>query len=212
MLYTDYSLLILKSAGFSRGLPAGGGSRAGPPCSRTHAGLMCRVRTGPSIFLQRAARGRRGGRKPRRAEEPRVRMAYTLYVDQQLSVVDVCQTLRISQATFYRYVALGRRAAEGLESSPGRYERRGPNMASPGPGPMCSARNCLRFHRKSLRARCARYAAPPGDAKKRDHAGAQGFSSCSLPPQVTAIAHGSIDPLLRRHPQRSGRGLAPVGK
>ena len=41
-------------------------------------------------------------------------MAYTMYVDQQLSVVDVCQTLRISQATFYRYVALGRRAAEEL--------------------------------------------------------------------------------------------------
>jgi DNA invertase Pin-like site-specific DNA recombinase len=61
------------------------------------------------------ARGRKGGRKPRRAEEPRVRMAYTLYVDQQLSVVDVCQTLRISQVTFYRYVALGRRAAEELE-------------------------------------------------------------------------------------------------
>jgi len=60
------------------------------------------------------ARGRKGGRKPRRAEEPRVRMAYTMYVDQQLSVVDVCQTLRISQATFYRYVALGRRAAEEL--------------------------------------------------------------------------------------------------
>jgi DNA invertase Pin-like site-specific DNA recombinase len=60
------------------------------------------------------ARGRKGGRKPRRAEEPRVRMAYTRYVDQQLSVVDVCQTLRISQATFYRYVALGRRAAEEL--------------------------------------------------------------------------------------------------
>jgi DNA invertase Pin-like site-specific DNA recombinase len=60
------------------------------------------------------ARGRKEGRKPRRAEEPRVRMAYTLSVDQQLSVVDVCQTLRISQATFYRYVALGRRAAEEL--------------------------------------------------------------------------------------------------
>jgi DNA invertase Pin-like site-specific DNA recombinase len=60
------------------------------------------------------ARGRKGGRTPRRAEEPRVRMAYTRYVDQQLSVVDVCQTLRISQATFYRYVALGRRAAEEL--------------------------------------------------------------------------------------------------
>jgi DNA invertase Pin-like site-specific DNA recombinase len=60
------------------------------------------------------ARGKKGGRTPRRAEEPRVRMAYTMYVDQQLSVADICQTLRISQATFYRYVALGRRAAEGV--------------------------------------------------------------------------------------------------
>lgn len=61
------------------------------------------------------ARGRTGGRKPRRADEPRVRMAYTMYVDQHLSVADICQTLRISQATFYRYVVLGRRAAEELE-------------------------------------------------------------------------------------------------
>jgi DNA invertase Pin-like site-specific DNA recombinase len=67
---------------------------------RTRAGLAAR------------ARGRTGGRRPRQAEEPRVRMAYTMYVDQQLSVADICQTLRISQATFYRYVALGRRAAE----------------------------------------------------------------------------------------------------
>ena len=60
------------------------------------------------------ARGKQGGRKPRCADEPRVRMAYTMYVDQRLTVADICQTLRISQATFYRYVTLGRRAADGL--------------------------------------------------------------------------------------------------
>jgi DNA invertase Pin-like site-specific DNA recombinase len=49
------------------------------------------------------ARGKQGGRKPRHAEEPRVRMAYTMYVDQHLSVTAICQTLRISQAMFYRY-------------------------------------------------------------------------------------------------------------
>src|SRR5499433_4533278 len=59
------------------------------------------------------ARGKKGGRQPRHAGEPRVRMAYTMYVDQRLSVADICQTLRISQATFYRYVALGKRVAEG---------------------------------------------------------------------------------------------------
>ena len=61
------------------------------------------------------ARGRKGGRKPRSAGEPQVHMAYAMYVDQRLSVAEICQTLRISQATFYRYVALGRRAAEALE-------------------------------------------------------------------------------------------------
>lgn len=58
------------------------------------------------------ARGKKGGRQPRHADEPRVRMAYTMYVDQRLSVADICQTLRISQATFYRYVALGKRVPE----------------------------------------------------------------------------------------------------
>jgi DNA invertase Pin-like site-specific DNA recombinase len=54
------------------------------------------------------ARGRRGGRKPLQADHPRVRMAYTMYADQSLTIPDICRTLRISQATFYRYVALGR--------------------------------------------------------------------------------------------------------
>jgi DNA invertase Pin-like site-specific DNA recombinase len=67
----------------------------------THAGLAAAH-----------ARGKNGGRTPRHAEEPHVRMGYTMYVDQSLSVRDICRVLRISQATFYRYVALDRRAAE----------------------------------------------------------------------------------------------------
>jgi DNA invertase Pin-like site-specific DNA recombinase len=59
------------------------------------------------------ARGKHGGRTPRHADEPRVRTAYTMYIDQRLTIAEICQTLRISQATFYRYVALGKRAAEG---------------------------------------------------------------------------------------------------
>ena len=68
---------------------------------RTHAGLAVA-----------RARGKKGGRTPLRAEEPRVRMAYTMSVDQSLTVRDICRVLRISQATFYRYVALGRQAVE----------------------------------------------------------------------------------------------------
>ena len=59
------------------------------------------------------ARGKHGGRTPRHADEPRVRTAYTMYIDQRLTITEICQTLRISQATFYRYVVLGKRAAEG---------------------------------------------------------------------------------------------------
>jgi DNA invertase Pin-like site-specific DNA recombinase len=57
-------------------------------------------------------RGKQGGRKPLQPEEPRVKMAYTLYGDRRLTVVDICRTLRISPATLYRYVALSRRAAD----------------------------------------------------------------------------------------------------
>jgi DNA invertase Pin-like site-specific DNA recombinase len=70
---------------------------------RTHAG-----------FAVARARGKKGGRIPRRAEEPRVRMAYTMYRDQSLTVPAICRVLRLSQTTFYRYVALGRHAAKTM--------------------------------------------------------------------------------------------------
>jgi DNA invertase Pin-like site-specific DNA recombinase len=72
---------------------------------------LIQERTQAGLAVARA-RGKKGGRIPRRAEEPRVRMAYTMYLAQSLTVQDICRVLRISQATFYRYVALGRRAAK----------------------------------------------------------------------------------------------------
>jgi len=73
---------------------------------------LIQERTRAGLAVARA-RGKKGGRTPLGAEEPRVRMAYTMYADQSLSVLDICHVLRISQATFYRYVALGRQAAHG---------------------------------------------------------------------------------------------------
>ena len=70
---------------------------------RTHAGLAAA-----------RARGRRGGRKPLQADHPRVRMAYTMHADKSLAVPDICRTLHISQATFYRYVALSRLAEHDM--------------------------------------------------------------------------------------------------
>jgi DNA invertase Pin-like site-specific DNA recombinase len=65
------------------------------------------------------ARGKHGGRQPLRPDDPRVRMAYTMYGDPRLTVADICRTLRISPATFYRYVALGRRAADHTSANGG---------------------------------------------------------------------------------------------
>ena len=70
---------------------------------RTRAGL-----------LAARARGKIGGRRPVRPDNPRVQMAYALYTAQRLTAAEICQALRISPATFYRYVALGRRTAEGM--------------------------------------------------------------------------------------------------
>ena len=58
------------------------------------------------------ARGKHGGRRPLRADAPQVCMAQTLATDRRVSVPEICRSLRISRATFYRYVALARQAAE----------------------------------------------------------------------------------------------------
>jgi DNA invertase Pin-like site-specific DNA recombinase len=71
---------------------------------------LIQERTRAGLAVARA-RGKKGGRTPLGAEEPRVRMACTLHADPSLTVLDICRVLRISQATFYRYVALGRRTA-----------------------------------------------------------------------------------------------------
>jgi DNA invertase Pin-like site-specific DNA recombinase len=72
------------------------------------------------------ARGKHGGRQPLRPEDPCVRMAARMYGDQRLTVSEICRTLRISQATFYRYVALGRRAADHVAGNGGLSRGRTP--------------------------------------------------------------------------------------
>lgn len=56
------------------------------------------------------ARGRRGGRRALQPEAPKVQLAYTMYVDHQWTIDELCTTLGISRATCYRYVALAQRA------------------------------------------------------------------------------------------------------
>jgi DNA invertase Pin-like site-specific DNA recombinase len=52
------------------------------------------------------ARGRKGGRKPIAPDEPRVQMAKAMHKDKSVNIMDICQTLHISRATFYRYLTL----------------------------------------------------------------------------------------------------------
>ncbi len=52
------------------------------------------------------ARGRKGGRPPLSPDNPKVRMAKELHKNKTLSVNEICNTLSISRAMFYRYLSL----------------------------------------------------------------------------------------------------------
>ncbi len=62
---------------------------------------IIRERTQAGLASARA-RGRRGGR-PRAMTETTAAMARTLRQDPSRTVREICETLRISEATFYRY-------------------------------------------------------------------------------------------------------------
>jgi DNA invertase Pin-like site-specific DNA recombinase len=52
------------------------------------------------------ARGRNGGRKKLENTHPKVLMAKKMHKNHGMNINDICQTLKISRASFYRYVAL----------------------------------------------------------------------------------------------------------
>ncbi len=62
-------------------------------------------RTNAGLSAARA-RGRKGGRKPIRVEDPRVKTAKRLHKNRDISIDDICKTLNISRSTFYRYLTL----------------------------------------------------------------------------------------------------------
>jgi DNA invertase Pin-like site-specific DNA recombinase len=66
---------------------------------------LIRERTRAGLSAARA-RGRMGGRKPVSPLDPKVRMATRMHKDQSLSINEICSTLKISKATFYRYISL----------------------------------------------------------------------------------------------------------
>ncbi len=52
------------------------------------------------------ARGRKGGRRPVSPDDPRVKTAKSMHKDHSMSIDQICETLKISRPTFYRYLAL----------------------------------------------------------------------------------------------------------
>ena len=66
---------------------------------------LIRERTRAGLKAARA-RGRSGGRKPVSREDPRVIAAKKMHADMDLSISEICKTLKISKATLYRYIKM----------------------------------------------------------------------------------------------------------
>jgi DNA invertase Pin-like site-specific DNA recombinase len=66
---------------------------------------LIQERTKAGIAAARA-RGRKGGRPPTKANEPKVFLAKKLYRDKTISLDDICATLKMSKSTLYRYIAM----------------------------------------------------------------------------------------------------------
>lgn len=52
------------------------------------------------------ARGRKGGRKPLDSTDPRILTAKQMHKDHSMSINDICKSLKISRASFYRFLKL----------------------------------------------------------------------------------------------------------
>ncbi len=69
---------------------------------------LIRERTNAGLKAARA-RGLKGGRKAIPKDHPKVKMANMMHQDKSMSIDQICDTLQISRATFYRYLALNDR-------------------------------------------------------------------------------------------------------
>lgn len=58
------------------------------------------------------ARGRKGGRPQMSPDEPKIVLAQKLYADKSISLDDICQTLRVSRSTLYRYVRIAKKVTD----------------------------------------------------------------------------------------------------
>ncbi len=66
---------------------------------------LIQERTNAGLASARA-RGKLGGRPKKSANDPKVRMAQEMNKNKSLSINEICNSLEISRATFYRYLSL----------------------------------------------------------------------------------------------------------
>ena len=66
---------------------------------------LIRERTRAGLKAARA-RGKSGGRKPVSKDDPRVIAAKKMHADLSISISKICETLKISKATLYRYIKM----------------------------------------------------------------------------------------------------------
>lgn len=66
---------------------------------------LIQERTNAGLVAARA-RGKKGGRKKIATNDPKVLTAKKMHKDHGMSIGDICKTLKISRASFYRYIAL----------------------------------------------------------------------------------------------------------
>jgi len=69
---------------------------------------VIRERTQAGLAAARA-RGRLGGR-PRVMDEKKIELAKSLYNEEKLTVEEICDLIKISRATFYRYVKVNQQS------------------------------------------------------------------------------------------------------
>ena len=66
---------------------------------------LIQERTKAGLTVARA-RGRMGGRPAMAADDPRIKTAKSLHADKNMPVADICQTLKISRPTLYRWLSV----------------------------------------------------------------------------------------------------------
>jgi DNA invertase Pin-like site-specific DNA recombinase len=76
---------------------------------------LIRERTQAGLAAARA-RGKKGGRRQIPADNPKVRMAKKMHEDRSMGIHEICSTLKISRATFYRYMTLSNNKSSNLNA------------------------------------------------------------------------------------------------